>query len=563
MPQGYKQTIDNIIEEKHKSTRNHSITWKIKYYSIIDYIIGGHLAQQSDEFVNLNQKVSARIFGCDNHTMAQLLRILVEAGLLLSDRKMSIAAFRFEQGKKIFTKEGKSYGFKIPQYNEQIIEGVGVLVPTSNLERNKTNKSKIISKDSDLKLYNQCLKNIRIDTKKLNEIINEVLTNKTIKIIRQSQYHNYITNYIKSNTNYYIKHTIPYEGVLVPEQNGSTIPVPTHNQGTKMPTPIETDDKTIARIMRAVGIINSGTMTATRPVKDSRVYCELTNMNRELRSCIRIDGEPIIGLDIRNSQPLIASYLFKRYYTENALAIPDDVLQYQQDCEQGIFYDDFMKEIKLPNEFRTEFKKDFFRQVFFSMLVDKTNPLKEMFIKKYPSVWEVIIEEKGGYNFCRDYNKFAQRLQCVEALLMFDIVNIGLLKKDIKSYNNFDSLYVNNMEDYETAKQLTMEAFNSIGINPTINPEIYNDETSDNEVLDTQIPDQTNKEYKCQATETQHENGLPEQQLEENLPKPLPYWFLTHKEYINGWGKRVGEEKWNTQLDKLKQMGYDLEQYGV
>ncbi|MFA6151555.1 MAG: hypothetical protein WC716_09555 [Chitinophagaceae bacterium] len=95
-------------------------------------------------------------------------------------------------------------------------------------------------------------------------------------------------------------------------------------------------------------------MIASRPVQNSRAYCDLTNI-------VRIDGKPLIGLDIRNSQPLLASFLFEKYYRDNELEIPTDVLQYKSDCGNGIFYDDFMKAISLPAEFRTEFKKDFFR----------------------------------------------------------------------------------------------------------------------------------------------------------------------------------------------------------
>lgn len=198
------------------------------------------------------------------------------------------------------------------------------------------------------------------------------------------------------------------------------------------------------------------------------------------------------------------------------MEIPTDVLQYKSDCENGIFYDDFMKAINLPSEFRTEFKKDFFRQVFFSMLVEKTNVLKELFIKKYPSCWEVITAEKGGYNFSRDYNKFAQRLQEIEALIIFDTVNIGLLKKGIQCYNNYDSLYVNNMEDYETAKALTIEAFNSVGIYPTINPEFYG-------VPDAQILDEIEEQGECQASEPEEEIGY----LKQQLPKGVNIEYIT------------------------------------
>ena len=119
-------------------------------------------------------------------------------------------------------------------------------------------------------------------------------------------------------------------------------------------------------------------------------------------------GKNIIGPDIPNSHPLIASYLFKKFYTDDNLPIPDDVIQYQRDCEQGIFYDDFMKAMNLPKEFRSEFKKDFFQMVFFDKVYHTTNRLLDLFIEKYPSVWNVIKEEKGGYALSKDDKKFAQ-----------------------------------------------------------------------------------------------------------------------------------------------------------
>jgi len=48
---------------------------------------------------------------------------------------------------------------------------------------------------------------------------------------------------------------------------------------------------------------------------------------------------------------------------------------------------------------------------------------------------------------------------------------MGLIKKGIKAFNIFDSIYVNNKEDLETAKLLIKEAFNEAGVNPTLKTE--------------------------------------------------------------------------------------------
>lgn len=466
MPKGYDRIIETIVTKEHLSERNRSISWKLKYYAIIDYIVGTHLNMKSDDFVNINQKMMKKVLSCTN--VSQLLLNLSKSDLISSDKKMSIAEFRIENGKKIYTKEGKSFGFKIPDYNNKIIGQVTLEIADKSISRIKRNKEKVINQDKELKLYQEALNCITIDTSKLPEIIEEIIRNRKGRQKTEKEYKEYISKYNSLNNYYNITTTIPIGAKIVPDNLASDTVI--------SETFVESEDKIIARVMRSVGIINSGEMYATRPVKNSRVYCELTNLNRELRKAVLIDGKNIIGLDIRNSQPLIASYLFKKFYTDDNLPIPDDVMQYQKDCEQGIFYDDFMKVMNLPKEFRSEFKKDFFQRVFFDRVYHKTNLLLDLFIKKYPSVWNVIKEEKGGYTLSKDYKQFARRLQEVEALIMFDTVNIALLKLGIKCYNNYDSIYVNNLKHFETAKKLIVEAFNAVGINPTINPEYYSDE---------------------------------------------------------------------------------------
>ena len=240
--------------------------------------------------------------------------------------------------------------------------------------------------------------------------------------------------------------------------------------------PVET---TIARVGRAVYLINNKMMFPSRPDRESRVYCEVTNLNRELRKLIRLDGKKIIGVDIANSQPLIASILIRNYWLNKKGHLPEDVKQYQSDCEAGIFYENFMKAIKLPNDLRSQFKQDFFKKVFFSKVIEKNNMLKDMFIKKYPGCWEAICDQKGGL-YCTEYNEFAKVLQRVEAGIIFDVVNMGLIKKGIKAFNIFDSIYVNNKEDLETAKLLIKEAFSEAGVNPTLKTE-YEEHSEENE----------------------------------------------------------------------------------
>ncbi|PZF72593.1 hypothetical protein DN068_12060 [Taibaiella soli] len=242
---------------------------------------------------------------------------------------------------------------------------------------------------------------------------------------------------------------------------------------------LEPDETTIARCTKAVFTINEGYLFATRPVKDSRVYSAITNLNREFRSSIRLNGKKIVGIDIRNSQPLLACILIRHYWKEKQGELPEDVKRYQSRCEQGKFYDDFMGEIELPEDMRSMFKQDFFRKVFFSKVIEKGNVLKDMFIQKYPSCWEAITDVKGGL-YCKDYGEFARMLQEVEAQIIYDVVNVGLLNQGIKAFNIFDSIYVTLKWESERAIGLINKIFQAFDLHPTLNVE-YGEHFEENE----------------------------------------------------------------------------------
>ncbi len=278
----------------------------------------------------------------------------------------------------------------------------------------------------------------------------------------------------------------------------------------------EDDETTIARCNRTVYKINNGYMVASRPIKGSRVYCDITNLNREFRKSILLDGKKIIGLDIRNSQPLLAAVMFISYYKDE-IELPEDVKQYQGDCESGIFYNQFMETINLPDELRQEFKQDFFRKVFFSKDIERNNALKDLFMNKYPSCWKAIVDIKGGL-YSKEYSDFAKMLQEVEAAIIFDNVNRELLNQRIKAFNIFDSIYVSSVYEYDIAKRLVLEAFNEYGIMPTLNieypehiEEYYTDQKISYLATDQLIEDDLPEDLKQKRIEYDFDNSTDEE----------------------------------------------------
>jgi hypothetical protein len=190
-------------------------------------------------------------------------------------------------------------------------------------------------------------------------------------------------------------------------------------------------------------------------------------LKRECRAFLRYDGKPLVELDIRNSQPLIASILIKGHWVKQRRSIPEDVIQYQKDCEAGTFYDYFMHLNSVPIESRGDFKAQMFGEVFFSKVSNRKTELKKQFISKYPGAYEAICAIKGGLG-SKTYNRFAILLQQKEASIIFDNVNMGLLKDGIPAFNIFDSILC-LAEHKELARERLLGAFAALNITPTIN----------------------------------------------------------------------------------------------
>lgn len=532
LPAGAKEKIDLVVDSS--TFYKNKPVWKQKFYYLADYIATQNLNNEHDvdkDYVNIHQETMAVVLGIDNTQMATILKDAVGKGLLKTDGVWKAAVISRRGNEVIYIEEGKSYGYQFNDWRE--LTEIGIMdVRGMNEKIIKNTWGKSGKYISWLHEYRDVLSLIKIDETRINETLSEILRNKQKKKCQKEKYRNFIS---ETELNFAERNKIKYEyipfdavivpdetdndskaacsypdslqgGVMVPHQSGYDVATSQkRNRAVKEPyeEPVQT---TIARCRKVLYLINGGYMIPTRPDKHSRVYCEVTNLNREFRKLIRLDGRKITGLDIANSQPLIASILIKKYWMDKPGGIPEDVIQYQQDCEAGMFYNYFMTDINLPDELRQQFKEDFFGKVFFSKVIEKNNVLKDLFIRKYPNCWEAICEIKGGM-YSDDYNCFAKLLQAVEATIIFDDVNMELIRAGVKAFNIFDSIYVNNKQDLELAKRLMIKAFNKFGVHPTIKTE-YEEHLPANEqprvpenahrgVLDTHIPHEIGIEIEC------------------------------------------------------------------
>ncbi len=494
IPEGLDKKVAELVNKSDKYKRKE--IWKQKFFYLLEYISNQFYEKDELEYVNIHIAMMAEMLAVNNQQMSSILRDLIKHEILEKDGISKTALTTIRNGEKIYLKDGKSYGYKFIEKKPLVI--VSIL-------DNRHFASKTILKQNikfivgeSMKNYHEILNKITIDSSLINNTISEIIENKKKKIESKKEYKRFISNkeseyHNKSNNNKVIQ---PFSGVIVPiksAKNEHRI-FTSKQRCNQSPFVIKkfiknkivivepelVDGKSIrARCLHYIDKINRGEIIPKRPVKDSRVYSLITNLNREFRKSILLDGKMIIGIDIRNSQPLIASILIRRYWLNKQDELPEDVIEYQKACEQGRFYDDFMEKLDLPANLRSEFKQDFFQKVFFSKVIAKSNILKDMFIEKYPSVWSMICDEKGGL-YCMEYNEFAKKLQMVESAIIYDTVNVELMKRGISAFNIFDSIYVTSYEDYKIAEELLRKAFNEVGVNPTFNIE-YEEHLDKNE----------------------------------------------------------------------------------
>lgn len=214
--------------------------------------------------------------------------------------------------------------------------------------------------------------------------------------------------------------------------------------------------------------IEEGDLFCSRP-DGRRVVCNFSLLHREFRKYLRYEGKPFKGLDIRNSQPLLAGTLIKKDYYGVNKELDNEIDDYIRLCEEGLFYEEFMDD---ENVDRTKFKKQFFRDVFFSRNPKKrlTN-LRKKFILRFPNIHEVIKEIKGDVE--DSYKQFAVNLQRFESEIIFDGVNVPLLRDGYGCFNIYDSIVSHSDEVLEKARVLIYNEFKKYGVRPTINIEDY------------------------------------------------------------------------------------------
>lgn len=236
---------------------------------------------------------------------------------------------------------------------------------------------------------------------------------------------------------------------------------------------------------------NEGDIRIYRIDEQGRIYHALTSLPRSLRGYFNIKYE----LDISNSHPLLLNHYLLKYYhipfklireanaqyhydveytckllKNNDIEVPNDIVEYIINTQQGTFYDDFVS--VFGDMERSEVKKRVFSQVFYSHITDRyVSKFCKAFIERYPNVWAVIRSMK-----LRTDDKLPLTMMRAESML-FRLILKECWSRGYRVVNLHDALVVFDVEanEHVTIEELTAiveQVYHRFGLFPSVKVEI-------------------------------------------------------------------------------------------
>lgn len=201
-----------------------------------------------------------------------------------------------------------------------------------------------------------------------------------------------------------------------------------------------------------------------------RFHSNLTNLNRNLRYTLSVQGEKLGQVDIKNSQPLFF-YLF----IKDLPYIPDqEKEEFKKIVENGLFYEFFMAHFNIPSEKRNKKKRHIITGLFSDKNKGEKNRYFECLKEKFPHIAELILVIKK-----QDYKLLIKLMQLEESRFVIRKV----IREFIKRYNGqfistiHDSIVV-KASMLDQVYELILECFSSYGIKPKLDKKIFMKEIS-------------------------------------------------------------------------------------
>ena len=228
-----------------------------------------------------------------------------------------------------------------------------------------------------------------------------------------------------------------------------------------------------------------------------RFHSNVTNCPKGFRPHLRVNGQPLINIDVKNCQPYLSTIILTdplkaSIFTENrAFAMllqslkvshNEDVKTYISLVVNGTFYEYLMQAFAAEGLHldRSETKRQVLRILFARNRTpkDETNrKARQIFKKRFPTVHRIFTKVRGnspGDKFT-SFKRFAILLQRMESHLMLDVVLKRIYRElpGVVAITIHDSIMTgvltNNVEAVK--KILTEELTNFVGFRPNVSIE--------------------------------------------------------------------------------------------
>jgi len=172
-----------------------------------------------------------------------------------------------------------------------------------------------------------------------------------------------------------------------------------------------------------------------------RVYTKISNLPGSFRKHLTLNGNPIIGIDCVNSQPLLLN------------TIIECGADYKRLCEDGILYEHI-------NDDREKAKKLFIKNFMFAKrhyFETSAYEIKKIFPDIYQQVKDISFSN----------NNLALQLQKLEAKIWIKGISKSLFENGIEHVTLHDSVYVEE-KNIKPTKEFILQIYKKYNLKPTL-----------------------------------------------------------------------------------------------
>jgi hypothetical protein len=267
---------------------------------------------------------------------------------------------------------------------------------------------------------------------------------------------------------------------------------------------IEVYNSVLASAMR---IVNND-IFYSRDATERRFHSNVTNMKKELRPYLRVNGKPLVNIDVKNSQPYLSTIIltypskvagltnnnaFSMLLQTLKVSHNEDVKRYIKLVADGQFYEYLIDEFATGGIIltRQEAKLQVLRILFAPNRLPKNEVNRKcrlIFRQAFPTVHRIFSKVRGrdqGNKF-ENSNRFAILLATIESYLMLDVVLKRIYRElpGVIAITIHDSIMTGILtDDVEAVRKIMAdELANFVGFAPKIEIEDYlrgNKEKSD------------------------------------------------------------------------------------